>query len=141
MDTWDSPSAAQWELGKLVNQLDLRITSHVRERAGRLDLTTAQAAALRELTEAMTMSELAGKMSCEPSNATVVIDGLEKRGLIMRQPHPTDRRSKQVYLTPEGTERRAALLQALSDEPPLPELSDIERLALRDLLHRALSKD
>lgn len=54
----------------------------------------------------MTLSELAVRMSCEPSNATVVIDKLESQRLIERRPHPSDRRAKQLLLTPEGAERR-----------------------------------
>jgi len=58
------------------------------ERVARLALTVAQASALRELTGPMTMGELAGQMSCEPSNATVVIEKLENQRLIERRPHP-----------------------------------------------------
>jgi DNA-binding MarR family transcriptional regulator len=65
------------------------------------------------------MRELAGRMSCEPSNATVVIDHLESQRLIERRPHPTDRRARQLMLTPEGAGRREKLLESLRDEEPL----------------------
>jgi MarR family transcriptional regulator, organic hydroperoxide resistance regulator len=74
----------------------------------------------------MTMSELAGRMSCEPSNATVVIDNLESQQLIERRPHPTDRRAKQLSLTPEGAEIRERLLKLLSEEPLLVGLTQQE---------------
>ncbi|MFF7654087.1 MarR family winged helix-turn-helix transcriptional regulator [Streptomyces sp. NPDC007983] len=140
MTTSDAQAAAQWELCKLVDELDLRITAHVRERVARIGLTPAQATALRELTGPMTMSELAGRMSCEPSNATVVIDKLESQQLIERRPHPSDRRAKQLSLTPEGAECREKLLRILREEPPLASLTEQEQGALQDLLRRALSR-
>src|SRR6476620_520047 len=89
----DSQAAAQWQVCKLVDELDIQITAHVRELAARVGLTVAQASALRELTGPMTLSELAVRMSCEPSNATVVIDKLESQQLIERRPNPSDRRA------------------------------------------------
>ncbi len=67
---------------------------HVRERAVASGLTAAQATALREMTGPMTMRELSERMSREPSDATFVVDKLEKQGLVERRPHPADRRAK-----------------------------------------------
>ncbi|QUQ64839.1 Transcriptional regulator SlyA [Kutzneria sp. CA-103260] len=137
----DSQAAAQWELGKLVHELDMQNSARMRERVAKLGLTTAQASALRELTGPMTMSELAGRMACEPSNATVVIDKLESQRLIERRAHPSDRRAKQLTLTPEGAEQREQLLAVLSEEPLVTGLAQRELDALRDLLERAISRD
>jgi MarR family transcriptional regulator, organic hydroperoxide resistance regulator len=137
----DSQVAADWELGKLVHELDLQNNARQRERVGKLGLTIAQASALRELTGPMTMRELAERMTCEPSNATVVIDNLESQQLIERRPHPTDRRAKQLMLTPEGAERREKLLTSLRDEEPLlAGLTQQEQDTLQNLLQRALSR-
>ena len=87
----------------------------------------------------MTMSELAERMGCEPSNATVVVDRLEGQGMLERHPHPSDRRAKQLVLTPAGTELRARLLELLSEESPLAGLTQEERGVLHDLLQRAVS--
>src|SRR5919197_3849723 len=94
---------AERQLCGLVNGLAQQIAAHVRERAGTLGLTTAQATALREMTGPMTMRELAERMSCEPSNATFVVDKLEQQGLVERRPRPTDRRVRQLVLTADGT--------------------------------------
>ncbi|WP_249227875.1 MarR family winged helix-turn-helix transcriptional regulator [Kutzneria sp. CA-103260] len=141
MSMSDSQAAAQWELGKLVHELDMQNSARMRERVAKLGLTTAQASALRELTGPMTMSELAGRMACEPSNATVVIDKLESQRLIERRAHPSDRRAKQLTLTPEGAEQREQLLAVLSEEPLVTGLAQRELDALRDLLERAISRD
>ncbi|MEU1408687.1 MarR family transcriptional regulator [Streptomyces sp. NPDC005728] len=132
---------AQWELGKLVHDLDMQSNARMREWVTGLGLTVAQASALREMTGPMTMRELAGRMSCEPSNATVVIDKLESLRLIERRPHPTDRRAKQLVLTPEGTELRERLLKVLAEEPLFAGLTQDEQDALEGLLKRALSRD
>ncbi|MFR9722095.1 MarR family transcriptional regulator [Streptomyces sp. MS19] len=58
--------------------------------------------ALREPDGPLTRKRLAARMSCEPSHATFVVDRLEKRGLIERRPHPTDRRAGEPHLTGSG---------------------------------------
>jgi DNA-binding MarR family transcriptional regulator len=123
----------------LVNGLAHQIGEHVRGRAVKLGLTTAQATALRELTGPMTMSELAERMSCEPSNATYVIDKLENQGLLERRPHPTDRRAKHLVLTSEGAALREKLLDLLGQESPLAGLTEQEQGVLHDLLYRAVT--
>jgi DNA-binding MarR family transcriptional regulator len=137
--TSDSEAAAQWELAKLVHALEIQNNARVRECVARLDLTVGQASALRELTHPMTMGELAARMGCEPSNATVVVDKLESLELIERHPHPSDRRAKQLTLTPDGSEHRERLLEALSKEPLFAGLTQPEQDALQHLLRRALS--
>jgi DNA-binding MarR family transcriptional regulator len=86
----------------------------------------------------MTLRELAGRMSCEPSNATFVADRLEEQGYLERHPHPGNRRAKQLILTPEGTELRERLLGLLSEDSPLAPLSTEEQDTLQRLLTRAL---
>ena len=55
-------------------------------------------------------------------------------------PHPTDRRAKQLTLTPEGAELRATLLKALTEGPLLTSLTKQEQDTLQDLLRRAISR-
>lgn len=137
----ESQAAAQWELGKLLHELDLQNNARMREwvTGAGLGLTVAQASALRELTGPMTMRELAGRMTCEPSNATVVIDKLDQLKLIERRPHPTDRRAKQLALTPEGAKLRKELVSVLREQPLLTGLTQQEQDQLKELLQRALT--
>ena len=132
--------AAERELCGLVNGLAQQIGDHVRERAVKLGLTAAQATALRELTGPMTMGELAERMSCEPSNATFVVDKLEKQALIERRAHPTDRRARQLILTRKGKALRARLLDLLMQDSPLSGLSAEDQGALHNLLQRAITR-
>ncbi|MGW7073011.1 MarR family winged helix-turn-helix transcriptional regulator [Streptomyces sp. NPDC054855] len=131
---------AERELCGLVNGLAQQISDHVRERAVTLGLTAAQATALREMTGPMTMRELAERMSCEPSNATFVIDKLEKRGLVERRAHPTDRRAKHLVLTSAGSASRERLLELLAQDSPLAGLSSEQQRALQSLLEQAITR-
>ncbi|KHK98822.1 MarR family transcriptional regulator [Microbacterium mangrovi] len=137
----DADASLQWELGKLVHELDMQSNARMRERVAALGLTTAQASALFELTGPMTLTELAGRMACEPSNAIGIIDKLESQNLIERQPHPTDRRAKQLALTSAGGDRRGQLLKVLNAGPFITGLTNAEAQNLRLLLQRALGRD
>lgn len=50
----------------------------------------------------LTQFEVASEMQVTSSNVTFLVDGLEKEGLVQRQPHPSDRRTVYVQLTEEG---------------------------------------
>ena len=133
-------AAAEREVCGLVNGLAQQIADHVRDRAVTLGLTAAQATALREMTGPMTMRELAERMSCEPSNATFVIDKLEKQGLVERRAHPTDRRAKLLVLTADGDVLRERLLELLVQDSPLAGLTAQQQRTLQDLLEQAITR-
>lgn len=122
---------------RLVHSFTRRLDVHVRHVSERLGLTPSQVIALRELSEPITARELAARMSCEPSNATFVLDRLEAQGLVERRPHPTDRRAKRIELTPAGRDSRAAVLAGLGTGSPLTSLTARQQRELRELL-RAL---
>jgi DNA-binding MarR family transcriptional regulator len=87
--------------------------------------------------EAVSMRELARRLGCDNSYVTALVDTLESRGLVVRQPHPTDRRVKVIVLTARGRElaRRAQLADTT---PPVAfsQLSEDEIATLRDLLRK-----
>jgi len=47
-------------------------------------------------------SEIAGVFGQSPRTVTEAIDGLEREGLVRRDPDPEDRRAKLVSVTPDG---------------------------------------
>jgi MarR family transcriptional regulator, organic hydroperoxide resistance regulator len=122
---------------KLVHLVAQRLDLQVRRIADEIGMTPTQVVALRELSEPITARELATRMTCEPSNATFVLDRLERQGLVERRPHPTDRRAKQIVLTPAGERRRTEVIERLGAQSPLTTLSPDQQESLRDLL-RAL---
>ncbi|MFI6734197.1 MarR family winged helix-turn-helix transcriptional regulator [Nonomuraea sp. NPDC050451] len=46
--------------------------------------------------------ELATLLHCDKTNITGLVDRLQRRGLLTRQPDPNDRRMTRVHLTPQG---------------------------------------
>ncbi len=52
--------------------------------------------------QSLRMKELAEKLGVTTGTLTVTVDNLEKKGLIERRPHETDRRSYLVVLTAKG---------------------------------------
>jgi DNA-binding MarR family transcriptional regulator len=98
-----------------------------------LSLSWTRVLALRQLaTQPQTLRALAERLAADPPYVTLMVDDLEKRGLVRRMPHPTDRRAKLVELTRTG---RAAAGRAdtILDEPPA-ELHDVPAEDLAALL-------
>ena len=94
--------------------------------------------ALRRLSaRPLALHELAEALGVDAPAATVAVNFLEKRGLVLRQPHPTNGRVKLVSLTPQGREL-VARVKALAEHAPegfsaLPaaELAALERALKR----------
>jgi DNA-binding MarR family transcriptional regulator len=83
-----------------------------------LGLSWTRVLALRQLAiQPRTQSALAKRLSADPPYVTLMVDDLEKRGLVQRTPHPDDRRAKLVELTAAGRVV-AARADAILDEPP-----------------------
>ena len=80
-----------------------------------------------------TMRSLAEEWRCDASTVTWIVDRLEQRGLAERRPHPTDRRSRLVALTPAGAIVLADLQKAIFQPPKqLLELNERDLVALRN---------
>lgn len=50
------------------------------------------------------LGQLSRQLMVHPTTVTLALDQLEKRGLLHRRPHPTDRRTVLAVLTPAGRE-------------------------------------
>lgn len=83
------------------------------------------------------MRSLADEWECDPSNATWIVDHLEKLGLAQRQVVLHDRRVKLVVLTRKGQKTRTELLEEFH-QPPV-EFDRLERADL-EALERVLAK-
>jgi len=59
--------------------------------------------------EAVTMRRLAGELGVAPRTVTDLIDVMARDGLVVRQPHPRDRRSTVLSLTEAGQHRYLAV--------------------------------
>lgn len=89
-----------------------------REVSDALGMSFGRVRALRRIARSpVTMRDLAACLQIDAPYATVVIDELERRGLVRRRPHPTDRRAKLVSATPRGV-AAAARADRILGEPP-----------------------
>ncbi|MER5945236.1 MarR family transcriptional regulator [Streptomyces sp. NPDC001904] len=131
------------EVVELIGGVVARYHQEYEEAAARHRLTGAQARVLSLLTlDPLPMRQIAQRLKCEPSNITGIVDRLEARGLVERQPSPGDRRVKVAAPTVEGREVARGLRDSLDfAREPLAELSREERTALRDMLRRMLGVD
>ena len=81
------------------------------------------------------MGRLADTLSCDASNVTGLVDRLESRGLVRRQPSPDDRRVK--VLAPHARRARGSGAAAETDDGgslPLSRLSLDQQRTLVKLL-------
>ncbi|MEV6208490.1 MarR family transcriptional regulator [Kitasatospora sp. NPDC051914] len=72
--------------------------------AGRHGLSSSQAKALKAVQEPVPMRALAGRLGCDASNVTGIVDRLEALGLAHREAAAGDRRVKIVGITDRGRE-------------------------------------
>jgi DNA-binding MarR family transcriptional regulator len=77
--------------------------------AERFDVPMSCMKALRRVNRAVSMKELGQQLHCDPSFVTMIADALEQRGLARREPSTTDRRIKNLVLTPRGIEVKATI--------------------------------
>ncbi|MFD7572652.1 MarR family winged helix-turn-helix transcriptional regulator [Streptomyces sp. NPDC059810] len=100
-------------------------------------LTSTQAKVLAQLYGPLPMRALATLLVCDASNVTGIIDRLEARSLVRREPDPSDRRVKNVVATDEGRDvirRVREEMQATSGA--LDTLDAAESTTLYELLAR-----
>lgn len=80
------------------------------EAAG-LGLTSGEARTLAHVSvyDGLRQTALAEKMSIDPMTLVAFLDALEAKGLVAREPDPSDRRAKRVRLTPAAAPTVAAI--------------------------------
>src|SRR6186713_3440860 len=95
------PACDAWQL---LMQLFFAQRSSLPPLAAELELSPAQCHVLHliEPGQPIPMGRLAETLACDASNVTGLVDRLESRGLVRRQPSNADRRSKVLDLTPAG---------------------------------------
>ena len=143
MATRPSPDTAAVEFA---GQLLFRLwrVSHTRfaHALESLGLTTALFALLNVLGahEGAIQQEIGAAMGIDPSTMVSLIDQLETAGLAKRRPRPTDRRAREVAITPKGRRvlEQARQLAMQSEDEVLRGLGGAERRQLLALLRRAL---
>jgi DNA-binding MarR family transcriptional regulator len=93
-----------WGLSLLLSEL---MQHGLAERG--ITLARAGLVSLLERSDASTQRELSRTLRVTPRNITGLVDALEGEGLVVRAPHPTDRRATLVSLTSSGAALAATL--------------------------------
>jgi DNA-binding MarR family transcriptional regulator len=94
------------EIFQLVEQASRRLRQMQSQTLRLANLTPPQFYILTRLWQAdgQPFKDLAQALSCTRATITGIVDTLERKGLVNRAPHPTDRRSQLVRLTQAGKE-------------------------------------
>jgi DNA-binding MarR family transcriptional regulator len=128
------------DLGALFARVTRRLIAAERPLLERRGLAMWEYVALSHLDRGPAASQLAlaGAMGYDKTRLITLLDGLARRGLVVREPDPADRRARAGRLTDAG---RAALEAARADirameEEVLRELPAAERRALLSALPR-----
>jgi MarR family transcriptional regulator for hemolysin len=137
---------ADTEVAEFAGQLFFRLwrASHTRiaEALEAVGLTPPLFGILNVLgaREGAIQQEIGSAMAIDPSTMVSLVDDLETSGLAKRRPHPTDRRAREVVITPKGRRalKRARRLAMQVDDEVLGGLTAAERRQLLTLLRRAL---
>jgi DNA-binding MarR family transcriptional regulator len=131
-------------LGRIV-RLGRYLTRLLSESAAAYDLSGEEWETLSVLkrvgaSEEATPGRLAQDLNFTPGAATARLDRLERKGLVRRRPHATDRRTICVELTPAGERawREAHAVQHHREQLIIDHLSAAERKQLNDLLRRLM---
>jgi DNA-binding MarR family transcriptional regulator len=141
-----NPSTPDADAAEFAGQLFFRLwrASHTRIAAAleSVGLTPALFGLLNVLggRQGAIQQELGAAMGIDPSTMVALIDELERAGLAQRRAHPTDRRAREVTITPKGRRvlKRARGMAAQVEDEVLRGLSAAERRELLTLLRRAL---
>ncbi len=127
-------------IGYNLRRAQVRNFQMIGESVGAYDITPGQFGVLVIIhaNPGLNQSELGNAMNVDRSTVVAVIDRLEKRNLVVRDPSPMDRRSYALRLSDEGEEllgKLVPLVQSLEREMA-NDLSDREVEELVGMLKR-----
>ncbi len=134
--------SATWEVADRFFELMGRIIREGEALAQELGVPMPFVKVLHFLDCPLAMKELGRLMHCDASFVTLVTDMLEKRGLARREPHPADRRIKNVVLTEDGLALKQKIETEITARMPWNQaLTCDERSQLLALIRKMLSTD
>jgi DNA-binding MarR family transcriptional regulator len=122
----------------LLAQLGAHATARLNTRLAVLELAPAHAGIISILAETPGMSQcaLAKSLGTLPSRMVAYVDELERKGLLERRPHASDRRNNALHLTKAGQAayRSTSRLAQQHQQSLLAGLSSQQRMLLAELL-------
>jgi DNA-binding MarR family transcriptional regulator len=126
-----------------ISQLFFLLRAAMDDALREIDLTSPQFTALDALSRepGMTNAELARRCSVTPQTMHAIVVGLEAVGLVVRQPHSTQTRLLQLYLSNAGEQmaKEGRFLVAGVEARMLMLCTNAERDQFADLIRRCLA--
>ncbi|HXV93171.1 MAG TPA: MarR family transcriptional regulator [Pseudonocardia sp.] len=133
------PSVLADDVGHLMATVAQALGSHELVALHRLGLTLRSYGVLALAAESrLSQQQISELTGIDRTTVVAVVDELERSGLVVREPSPTDRRARLVVPTPEGAqlaERAVALVRDVEARFLAP-LAPAEREALSGALQR-----
>jgi DNA-binding MarR family transcriptional regulator len=127
-------------VGFSLRRANQRVAGELSSQLAELELRPHQFTALSVVVDnaGIIQSALAAALGVERSNLVELVDDLESRGFLTRNPVQGDRRSYALHATTAGARfrTRALALVRKHEAHLLADLSEAERLQLLHLLHR-----
>lgn len=142
MPSEDSPGLARLEglIGYTLRRAQVAVSRSFVELFADLDVRQSQLGVLTviEGSPGARPSQVGAAIGIKRANIGPLLDALETRALVRREPDPTDRRSQSLFLTEAGEALMAELhrREAAHEERIAAFLNPQERTALLDLLRR-----
>lgn len=132
-------------IGYNARRAALTIISHFLPRMAQFGLRPVEFSVLTLIghNPGITARQLCATLDLQPPNLVGMIKGLEKRSLLEKRDHPSDRRAQGLHLTEEGAatlEQAQATALALEVEAT-PRLTQLERVTLIRLLRKVYRPD
>jgi DNA-binding MarR family transcriptional regulator len=104
-------------LGFIINRVNTKFKNELFQRLKEYDVTPEQWSALNCLwvQEGVTPKELADIIFKDKPNTNRILEKLQVKELIVRKPHPVDKRAFQIFLTDRGWALRDELIPKVEE--------------------------
>lgn len=104
-------------IGYLISIAGLRYRGETLRRLKLFDVTPEQWVVLNRLADGdgVSQRELADRIAKDQPNTTRILDKMEQKGLIRRDPHLEDRRAFRIFLTEQGSQLRERILPVVRE--------------------------
>jgi MarR family transcriptional regulator, organic hydroperoxide resistance regulator len=126
------------DLVRLEIELWDAVEARLRAELG-VGLATAQTLAVVAAVEDCRVHDVARRLSITIGGASKTVDRLERDGFVARRPHPSDRRSSVIALTPAGAATHTSA-QHLIEAELAARLGGVLSGRALDQMHRAIVK-
>lgn len=127
-------------VGFIISRTARKVKNYLTQLFKPFDITTEQWGILNRLWErdGVSQKELSEKSFKDQPNITRILDKLEEKGYIRREPNPGDRRAFLIYLTGEGRNLKEVLVPTAQKalDTALEGFSEEEVAQLKKMLNR-----